>query len=253
MYYMSVQNNQSYPNGMKRNHSNSYVSTPQNGMKKSRSHSNISNSSDTPISNIKMNLINPNQTIRIEDKRNISDISFENFYNYCKINNIDEEIFVDVQLIFYKITNILMYHKFVDLSYTIKKCILMASFSLTFQQDTIFKFFDVTNDELTIINDIKNVTATNKEMWKFIAKDMYLTSTISTRSIFKHIENYDDNTDIKNILETYCNHIINNQDTIHNEIIKEKYDLMIKSIRNLFELIKSKEKIYRKDIQEFFD
>lgn len=248
MYYMSVQNNQSYPNGMKRNHSNSYVSTPQNGMKKSRSHSNISNSSDTPISNIKMN-----QTIRIEDKRNISDISFENFYNYCKINNIDEEIFVDVQLIFYKITNILMYHKFVDLSYTIKKCILMASFSLTFQQDIIFKFFGVTNDELTIINDIKNVTATNKEMWKFIAKDMYLTSTISTRSIFKHIENYNDNTDIKNILETYCKHIINNQDTIHNEIIKEKYDLMIKSIRNLFELIKSKEKIYRKDIQEFFD
>ena len=38
-----------------------------------------------------------------------------------------------------------------------------------------------------------------------------------------------------------------------NEIIKEKYDLMIESIRNLFEFIKTKEKIYRKDIQDFID
>ena len=209
-----------------------------------------SNSSSSKNDNLYQNM---NKTVFIDDKRNISDISFENFYNYCNNNNIEEEILDEIQLSFYKITNILMYHKFVNLSYTIKKSILLASFSLTFEGNGIFKFFDVTTDELKIIRDIKNVSETNKEMWKFIARDMYLTSKISTRSIFKHIKNYDDNTDIKNILETYCNHIINNQDTIHNEIIKEKYDLMIESIRNLFEFIKTKEKIYRKDIQDFVD
>ena len=249
---MSVQNNQSSSNGMKRNHSNSYVSTPQNGMKKSRSDSNISDtpiSPISPISSIKMNLINPNQTIRIEDKRNISDISFEKFSYYCINNNISEDITNEVTLCCARIINLFKFDEFKNLDFDSKRAILIASIMLICKNNKVIECFELDINQQEIINELLKFKQTN-ELWKFIPRDMFYLSQVGYNAIIKFTKKFNYDYNIKNDMINYFENI--NKNIVVNPIIKNQYESLLQDNIKLNTFIKSKKEVFNFNIINFF-
>ena len=217
------------------------VHTPQVVIKRSRSAS-----FDTK-SSTKIKSQNINKTLFIDDKNshcnddsreinniklkvnnNIEDyISFKEFYNYCKLNFIDESISNTISICQMQVDNLFRNdNEFKNLSPIIKKCLMVATIikigtykTTEFTKEQFKNLFNVDKCQSDMIDDMLKEGHTN---YLSLPNDYYYYSIGTICGIADYIQeqNFPYNIDIRNKIIDYTENIFNK---INNHKIKNIY------------------------------